>query len=99
MHRATTAVRIIGPGRAGTALAQALGACGWQVSPTLGRADDLSGAAAGVDLLFLATPDAAIRGVQRSAFVSFGSGWCHNAIHDLPGYRTALTLSRDIPGG
>jgi hypothetical protein len=34
------------------------------------------------------------RGIE--AFVALGAGLCHDAIHDLPGYRTALTLSRDI---
>ncbi len=34
------------------------------------------------------------RGIET--FVGLGSGCCHDAIHDLPRYRTALTLSRDI---
>jgi predicted short-subunit dehydrogenase-like oxidoreductase (DUF2520 family) len=59
-------VRIIGPGRAGTALALALTNAGWDVAPMLGRADDPIGAAAGVDLLVLATPDDEIRGVARA---------------------------------
>jgi hypothetical protein len=29
-------------------------------------------------------------------FVGLGAGLCHDAIHGLPGYRTALALSRDI---
>lgn len=53
-------VRVIGPGRAGGALAGALGAVGWTVQPPLGRRDDLTPAAAGVDMLVIATPDAAI---------------------------------------
>ncbi|MGE3621607.1 MAG: DUF2520 domain-containing protein [Acidimicrobiia bacterium] len=56
MHR----TRIVGPGRVGTALATALGRAGWAVEPLLGRGDDLRGAAAGVDLLVLAVPDAAV---------------------------------------
>ena len=59
-------VRIVGAGRAGTALALALTNAGWDVAPMLGRADDPAGAAAGVDLLVLATPDAAIRDVARA---------------------------------
>ena len=53
-------VRIIGAGRAGTSFARALGAAGWNVAGVLRRGDELAGAAAGVDLLVLATPDAAI---------------------------------------
>lgn len=59
-------VRIIGPGRAGRSLARALTGAGWEVAPLLGRHDDLSEAAAGVDLLVVATPDDAIRGVARA---------------------------------
>lgn len=59
-------VRIVGPGRAGTSLALALTNAGWDVAPMLGRADDLDGAAAGVDLLVLATPDDSIRDVARA---------------------------------
>ena len=36
------------------------------------------------------------RGIE--AFVGLRLGLGHNAIHDLPRYRTALTLSRDILG-
>jgi len=59
-------VRIVGAGRAGSALALALGGVGWDVQPALGRGDDLRGAAAGVDLVVLATPDAAIVEVAGS---------------------------------
>ncbi len=50
-------LRIVGPGRAGRSLAAALGGVGWDVVGLLGRGDDLTGAAAGVDVLVLATPD------------------------------------------
>ena len=50
-------IRIIGPGRAGTSLAGALAAHGWDVVGFLGRHDDLSDAARGVDILVIATPD------------------------------------------
>src|SRR6202158_6648288 len=35
------------------------------------------------------------RGIET--FVSFRPGLCHDAVHHLPRYRTAPTLSRDIP--
>lgn len=53
-------IRVIGPGRAGKAFATALEKAGWTVDGFLGRGDDLSCAAAGVDLLVLATPDQSI---------------------------------------
>jgi predicted short-subunit dehydrogenase-like oxidoreductase (DUF2520 family) len=59
-------VRIIGPGRAGTALARALSAARWEVAPLLGRGDDLAPAALGVDLLVIATPDDRVREVARA---------------------------------
>jgi len=46
-------------------LARALASRDWDVAPPLGRGDDVSGAAHGVDLLVLATPDAAIADVAR----------------------------------
>lgn len=59
-------VRIIGPGRAGSSLAAALGRCGWFVGPLLGRHDDVSSAAEGVDLLVIATPDRVVAEVSAS---------------------------------
>tara|TARA_B100001245_G_scaffold89075_1_gene64261 strand:- start:10530 stop:11249 length:720 start_codon:yes stop_codon:yes gene_type:complete len=59
-------VRIIGPGRAGSSLAAALGRCGWFVGPLLGRHDDVSSAAEGVDLLVVATPDRVVAEVAAS---------------------------------
>ena len=53
-------VRIIGAGRAGTALSIALDEVGWEVDPIPERDADLSEAARDVDLLVLATPDAVI---------------------------------------
>jgi predicted short-subunit dehydrogenase-like oxidoreductase (DUF2520 family) len=61
-----TRVRIIGPGRAGTSLARALTAARWDVAPLLGRGDDVAGAARGVDLLVIATPDDRVREVART---------------------------------
>ena len=53
-------LRVIGPGRAGTAMSRALGAAGWSVAPPLGRSEDLRQAARDVDLLLITTPDAAV---------------------------------------
>jgi predicted short-subunit dehydrogenase-like oxidoreductase (DUF2520 family) len=61
-----TRVRIIGPGRAGSSLATALSRAGWEVLPALGRHDDLSAAAAGTDLLLIATPDQVISDVAHA---------------------------------
>lgn len=59
-------LRVIGPGRAGRSLAAALEGAGWDVAGLLGRADDVSQAAAGVDLLVIATPDAAVPSVAAA---------------------------------
>lgn len=61
-----TTVRVIGPGRAGGSLGSALGDAGWDVLAPLRRGDELAGAAEGVDLLVVATPDAAVAGVAAS---------------------------------
>lgn len=60
------AVRVIGPGRAGTALTRALAAAGWAVAEPVGRADDPAGAAEGVDLLVIATPDTTVAAVAAA---------------------------------
>jgi predicted short-subunit dehydrogenase-like oxidoreductase (DUF2520 family) len=59
-------LRVVGSGRAGGALALALAAAGWRVERALGRHDDLTAAAADVDLLVIATPDEAVAGVARA---------------------------------
>lgn len=59
-------LRVIGPGRAGGSLAGALGAAGWRVDRPVRRGDDVADAAAGVDLLVIATPDAAIAEVAAA---------------------------------
>lgn len=53
-------IRIVGAGRAGRSLATALDRAGWTVLPLLGRGDDVSVAADGVDAVVLAVPDDAI---------------------------------------
>jgi predicted short-subunit dehydrogenase-like oxidoreductase (DUF2520 family) len=58
-------LRIVGPGRAGTSLADALEAAGWTVATPVRRGEDPGGAAEGVDLCVVSTPDAAIAAVAR----------------------------------
>jgi predicted short-subunit dehydrogenase-like oxidoreductase (DUF2520 family) len=53
-------VRVIGPGRAGGSLMLALERAGWHVVEPLRREDDPRPAARDVDLLVIATPDAAV---------------------------------------
>lgn len=72
-------VRIIGPGRAGSALALALGAAGWEVEPPYRRGDELSHAAIGVDLLVIATPDAAVADVAAEVTPAPGTVVAHLA--------------------
>lgn len=60
-----SSARIIGRGRAGSALRIALHDLGWSTD-TLGRDDDRSAAAHGVDLLVIATPDGVIADVAAS---------------------------------
>jgi predicted short-subunit dehydrogenase-like oxidoreductase (DUF2520 family) len=44
-------------------MAGALGAAGWRIADPMGRGDDVAAATDGVDLVIIATPDAAIAGV------------------------------------
>src|SRR5882672_14975 len=59
-------LRVVGPGRAGGAFALALRQAGWRVLPSLRRGDSLADAAANVDLVLIATPDAAIAEVAAA---------------------------------
>ncbi|HEX4081781.1 MAG TPA: DUF2520 domain-containing protein [Acidimicrobiales bacterium] len=59
-------VRFIGAGRAGRSLSTALAAAGWDVVGLLGRRDDLTAAATGVDVLVIATPDDAVADVAAA---------------------------------
>ncbi|HZN13956.1 MAG TPA: DUF2520 domain-containing protein [Acidimicrobiales bacterium] len=52
--------RVVGPGRAGQSLQLALEHAGWRGLAPLGRGDDLIDAAAGADVVLIATPDGAI---------------------------------------
>lgn len=62
--------RLIGPGRAGRALARALRDAGWQVDGPHGRDVDPAGAADGCRFLVLAVPDAEVAAVAAAV----GSG-------------------------
>jgi predicted short-subunit dehydrogenase-like oxidoreductase (DUF2520 family) len=72
-------VRIIGPGRAGSALALALSAVGWEVDPPIRRGDDLTTAAIGVDLLVIATPDSVVAEVAAQVTPAPGAVVAHLA--------------------
>jgi predicted short-subunit dehydrogenase-like oxidoreductase (DUF2520 family) len=61
-----TRVCIIGPGRAGTSLHRALERAGVDVVSVVGRDGDVAGAAEGVDVVLIATPDAAIAEVAAA---------------------------------
>jgi predicted short-subunit dehydrogenase-like oxidoreductase (DUF2520 family) len=75
----TSTVRIVGPGRAGGAMALALAAVGWEVEPPARRGDDLATAAIGVDLLVIATPDAAVADVAAQVTPAPGTVVAHLA--------------------
>ncbi|MGD0748358.1 MAG: DUF2520 domain-containing protein [Acidimicrobiales bacterium] len=70
-------IRIIGPGRAGTSLAAALTARGWEFAGFAGRHDDVSGAARGVDVLVIATPDDVVAEVAASVVPVEGTTVVH----------------------
>ena len=62
-----TTFRVIGPGRAGLSLMAALDAAGdFESRGALGRGSPLADAAAGVDLLVIATPDDQVRAVAEA---------------------------------
>lgn len=56
-------VVVVGPGRAGGAMATALTASGWEITAQLGRHDDLRAGVQGADIVILATPDDALADV------------------------------------
>lgn len=72
-------LRIIGPGRAGKAIGQALAGAGWDLAGFLGRGDDLASAATGVDLLVIATPDPVIAEVATAVRPASASVVAHLA--------------------
>ena len=58
--------RIIGPGRAGGALATALSDAGWRIDGPLGRDHDPAAATTGARVVLLAVPDGAVAGLAAS---------------------------------
>ena len=73
-------VRIVGNGRAGGAFAAALRATGrWDVAGVLARGDDVTTAAAGVDLLLLTVPDPAVADVAAAIEPSSSTVVAHAA--------------------
>lgn len=89
-------LRIIGPGRAGSALALALGGAGWEVDTPVRRGDDLSLAAIGADLLMIATPDSAVAEVAAAVTPAPGTVVAHMAgslgLDVLAGHRHQASL-------
>lgn len=88
-------LRVIGPGRAGGALATALAAAGWDVAEPVPRGGDPRGAAADVDLVVVATPDAVVADVAAAvepgpAVVGHLSGSLGLDALDPHGRRTAV---------
>jgi 2-amino-4-hydroxy-6-hydroxymethyldihydropteridine diphosphokinase len=69
-ERAQLVTHIVGAGRAGTALAAALGAAGWPEPRLFGRNAAVAEIGEGADLVIIATPDAAIGEVAESLPVS-----------------------------
>lgn len=59
-------LRVIGPGRAGTAMSRALAAAGWTVAAPVRHGEAVREAATGTDLLLIATPDAAVAEVAAA---------------------------------
>ena len=61
-----TTLRLVGPGRAGRSLTSALVDSGYVLRGVLTRGDDLSAAAADVDVVIIATPDGAVAEVAAA---------------------------------
>ena len=59
-------LRVIGPGRAGTAMSRSLAAAGWTIAPPIRHGGDVSNAATGVDLVIVATPDVNVAAVAAA---------------------------------
>ena len=62
----TPTLRVVGPGRAGGALALALAEAGWRVAEPVRRGDEPRRATEGVDLVVVAVPDAMVAEVASS---------------------------------
>lgn len=95
-------LRIVGAGRAGSSFAAAAAAVGWEVVEVLGREADPAGAATGVDLVLVATPDSAIARVAQSiepaeAVVAHVSGSLGLEVLDPHGRRAAIHPLVSLP--
>ncbi len=64
--RSTVFFRVVGLGRAGRSLIEALAGTNWEYAGGYGRFDDPTDAAEGVDAVFVAVPDDAITEVART---------------------------------
>lgn len=62
---AMKSIRVVGDGKLGGALCNALSKMSWRIERPLGRVDDLQSAAHGVDVLAITTPDGSIASVAR----------------------------------
>lgn len=108
-------VRVIGPGRAGGALASALAQVGWTVATPIRHGESVEAAARDVDLLLIATPDGVIEEVASSitpvpttvvAHLSGASGLnvlashpLRAAIHPLTSMPTAMVGAERLARG
>lgn len=96
-------LRVVGPGRAGGAVARGLAAAGWTVLAPVGRGDDPAGAADGADLVVVATPDAAVAEVAAAVEPRSGTVVAHLAgslrLEVLAGHerRASVHPLRSIP--
>lgn len=72
-------MRVIGAGRAGESFRLALVGAGWRAEASLGRGDDVAGAAHGVDLLLLAVPEVAVAPVASAVLPEPGTVVAHAA--------------------
>lgn len=71
--------RIIGGGRAGLSMHDALAGAGWCSAGVLGRGDDMRAAASGVDVVIIATPDRSIATVAQAVAPADGACVVHLA--------------------
>ena len=98
-------IRVIGPGRAGTALLRGLVAAGWEPRESLRRGHDVTSAADGVDFLVIATPDTAVAEVAAAVTRVDGTVVAHLAgalgldVLEPHAKRASLHPLRSIPSG
>ena len=94
-------LRLVGPGRAGRSLAAALADVGYEVVGLLGRGDDVTGAARGVDALVIATPDSVVPEVAAAVEPDPGAAVLHLSgaldLHALAPHPRRASLHPLIP--